>query len=199
MRCRLISDDTIENTQDEQASQNRLKAIKSILSATCLQLLIVAGLSSFIIQASFDLSRLYLLLAMIACGTAAYYVDKMSGRLSTGLVTLGFIFYTIGLISLMLFLSTFVTKESIFDGIIQLSLACSGLTCYAWTTTFYDWSHVEESMYCAVPCILSTMVFWLVLSRAILPLLATLACVLIWSFALADCTKDVLIPPSSTS
>lgn len=198
-RCRLISRDTAEDTQDDAGSQSRVKAIQSILTATCLQLLIVAGSSTLMIQAGYEFSRLYLLIGILFCGFAAYQVNKLSGRLSTGLVTLGFIVYTIGLIAFICLLTSFVTKQSIFDGLIQLSVACSGLTCYAWTTSFNNWSHVEESIFCAVPCLLSTMVFWIVLSQSLVPLIISLACVMIWTLALAECTKDIMIPASSLS
>lgn len=199
-RSRLMSNELADiSLCSSTEGESRVRGVRYLVTSVSLHMVLISSLTLWMMFSNaLPQSRLILVSGMLAAGFSGYGINKNSGRLSSGLVLVGFASFTTGIAFGLCLLGTFISREFLIHMLVQLVVACGGLCLYAWTTKYEGWSQIEERVFSSVPCVFVTLVMWLVLSSKVLPLVTSSTATLLWSLTLAECTKDSIIPARST-
>ncbi len=197
VRTRLISGDTGNSQLDLTAESARVDAIRRVVTAVGLQMVAVLIITYWLRVTDLASNRLALLTGLLLTIGSAYLLCKHGSKFRRFSIVLGFASYTVSIAMGFALLSSLASDIIVNHLLVQLLVATIGLCYYAWTTKFEEWNSCEEKVFGAVPCILATVVLWLILSNDIVPLAATMAVSLAWTLIQSECTKDVTIPPKS--
>lgn len=194
MRTRLISGETGEGISDSVAESTRIDAIRRVVTAVGLHIIAVSIITHWLQATGLVSNRIVLMAGLLLAAVCSYLLCKYGNKFSRFFTVLGFASYTAGLALSFVLLSSLASATAVSHLLIQLLVATVGLCYYAWTTKYEEWSSCEEKVFGAVPCILATLVLWLVMSHEVLPLAVTMLVTLAWSTIQSECSKDITIP-----
>lgn len=193
LRHRLMSD--CMSLESQASGEERVQAIRQVLTLLSIQVLAIAIWTGCLIK-----NQPTLVCQVVAIGTLSagcLLLSHFNTRLRPVVIVITFA-VTSAAVPYVASLATRVFETgTIGQTLVQLGAMTIGLTLYAWTTRYEDWSSKEELVFSIAPVCFTSMVCCFLFGTNMLPAIVTGIAVAFLGAVVGDCAKDITIPAQS--